>query len=258
MTIIQPVSVFIQPGAPITKDEVAAIIAAINAVSMPAFGKHWPQGELTFGQPAGAWALWLLDGESTESGDLAFHVDPSGTPIMKVFPQTIARYGASLCQCIDHELKEALADPIASLTLRISGGIVVKEVCDPVSIDGIDLGNGMTGSNFVYPSWFVPGSSGPWDERGLCAGPLTVTPGGYKEELADGASQWQMMAMRGSDDMHNWRLRSGYQGRLAYRASNRSKLRVDARKWLMAKMAPKKYGDKLIVEQKDAGDTSAL
>ena len=29
---------------------------------------------------------------------------------------------------------------------------------------------------------------------------------------------------------------------------NRSRLRVDARKWLMAKMAPKKYGEKLEVE----------
>jgi hypothetical protein len=29
---------------------------------------------------------------------------------------------------------------------------------------------------------------------------------------------------------------------------SRSKLRVDARKWLMAKMAPKKYGDKLTQE----------
>jgi hypothetical protein len=29
---------------------------------------------------------------------------------------------------------------------------------------------------------------------------------------------------------------------------NRSKLRVDARKWLMSKMAPKKYGDKLDIE----------
>jgi hypothetical protein len=31
---------------------------------------------------------------------------------------------------------------------------------------------------------------------------------------------------------------------------NRSRLRVDTRKWLMAKMAPKKYGDRLIVDAK--------
>lgn len=31
---------------------------------------------------------------------------------------------------------------------------------------------------------------------------------------------------------------------------NRSRLRVDTRKWLMARMAPKKYGDKLDIDQK--------
>jgi hypothetical protein len=30
----------------------------------------------------------------------------------------------------------------------------------------------------------------------------------------------------------------------------RSRLRVDARKWAMSKMAPKKYGDKLDIDQK--------
>lgn len=34
----------------------------------------------------------------------------------------------------------------------------------------------------------------------------------------------------------------------------RSRLRVDARKWLAAKMAPKKYGDKLDVDQKISGE----
>jgi len=31
--------------------------------------------------------------------------------------------------------------------------------------------------------------------------------------------------------------------------TNRSKLRVDARKWVLAKMQPKKYGDKMEIEQ---------
>lgn len=31
---------------------------------------------------------------------------------------------------------------------------------------------------------------------------------------------------------------------------NRSRLRVDTRKWLMARMAPKKYGDRLDIDQK--------
>ena len=35
---------------------------------------------------------------------------------------------------------------------------------------------------------------------------------------------------------------------------NRSRLRVDTRKWLMGKLAPKKYGDK--VQQEISGDLS--
>jgi hypothetical protein len=37
--------------------------------------------------------------------------------------------------------------------------------------------------------------------------------------------------------------------------TNRSKLRVDTRKWLMSKLAPKKYGDK--IEQTIKGDANA-
>ncbi len=39
---------------------------------------------------------------------------------------------------------------------------------------------------------------------------------------------------------------------------NRSRLRVDARKWLMAKMAPKRYGDKLQVDMRQEGDPAAV
>ncbi|HEY1863793.1 MAG TPA: hypothetical protein VGG77_08915 [Roseiarcus sp.] len=38
-------------------------------------------------------------------------------------------------------------------------------------------------------------------------------------------------------------------------AINRSRLRVDARKWAMSKMLPKKYGDK--IETKVTGDPDA-
>lgn len=37
----------------------------------------------------------------------------------------------------------------------------------------------------------------------------------------------------------------------------RSRLRVDTRKWLMARMAPKKYGDKIDVEQRTTHEVGA-
>lgn len=33
--------------------------------------------------------------------------------------------------------------------------------------------------NFVLPSWYVPGSIGPWDMGGKLQGPQSVTPNGY-------------------------------------------------------------------------------
>jgi hypothetical protein len=38
-------------------------------------------------------------------------------------------------------------------------------------------------------------------------------------------------------------------GRTDHEAINRSRLRIDTRKWLMSKVAPRKYGDRLTMEQ---------
>lgn len=209
--MIQPISVFgsLDQG----------IIDAINNVSMPQFASVWGvQGRLTFDRPAGAYALWLLDKEADQAGDLAYHIEVSGVPVAEVYLPTIARYNADLCQDIDHEIKEMLVDPTASLIVpRPGGGTIVKEVCDPVSNDGLDLGGGHTGANFVYPSWFIRGASGPYDASGLCTRPGETRPGGYVEAQVDG--QWQLTAMRAENGLFSHRINRP--GRLAYRAKNR-------------------------------------
>lgn len=212
----QLVAVFNQ--SPLVSDaELEAIVDAINGFSMPAFAKHWPEGRLTMDKPDGAWAMWLLDGDAPK-GDLAFHIDPAGTPIMEIFPKTILGFGASLCQDMDHELKEALADPTAAALVTMGGRTFVKEVCDPVSADAIDLGNGLLGANFVYPSWFEENSQGAWDEGHLCIDYGEIRPGGYVEAEIDG--QWQLTAMRQQNGLLHHRL--ARHGRLAYRARNRA------------------------------------
>jgi hypothetical protein len=209
---IQPISIF-GPLDP-------AIVSAINDVSMPAFEQVWGlRAELITARPNGAWALWMLR-QADVPGDAAYHITVSGVPVMKIFTDTIEGYGMSLCQCIDHEIKEALVDPTAGLQLAWPGGNIVKEVCDPVSEDAIDLGGGLMGANFVYPSWF-DGGAGPWDARGLCEGPGHIRPGGYVEQDING--RWQLSAMRIEEGprkgLHSWRL--GHHGRLAYRAKQR-------------------------------------
>jgi hypothetical protein len=51
-------------------------------------------------------------------------------------------------------------------------------------------------------------------------------------------------------DESGWDLSVDDKGHVAVNgeAINRSRLRVDTRKWLMSKMAPKKYGDKIVQE----------
>lgn len=57
------------------------------------------------------------------------------------------------------------------------------------------------------------------------------------------------------DGSNDWMVRNGKSDDDSAYALNgehvqRSKLRVDARKWLLSKMVPKKYGDKIEVDQK--------
>lgn len=57
-------------------------------------------------------------------------------------------------------------------------------------------------------------------------------------EIADDATNDWMMRKSGDDEIEV----------ANHEHVSRSKLRVDARKWLMSKMAPKKYGDKVTTE----------
>jgi hypothetical protein len=59
------------------------------------------------------------------------------------------------------------------------------------------------------------------------------------------------------DGSNDWIERENAAGRVVaaidHEHIQRSRLRVDARRWLMGKMAPKKYGDKVEVTGKDGG-----
>lgn len=63
-------------------------------------------------------------------------------------------------------------------------------------------------------------------------------------EIADDGSNDWMLRNRGDDDPVEV---------VNHEHVTRSKLRVDARKWLMAKAAPKKYGDKVDVQHSGPG-----
>lgn len=59
----------------------------------------------------------------------------------------------------------------------------------------------------------------------------------------DGTNDW--MLSRGDDENEAWRVNGEH--------IQRSKLRLDARKWMASKLQPKKYGDKITQELTGAG-----
>lgn len=100
-----------------------------------------------------------------------------------VFANVASRYGYPLSAVVSHEVEEFLVDP--QVCLEQAGEAL--EVADPVAsrsylVPGRD-GDPVPVSDFVYPSWFVPGAHGPYDRAGILDRPREVAAGGYAERL---------------------------------------------------------------------------
>ena len=111
-------------------------------------------------------------------------------------PQNPKQQHSFLSTTFGHEIFEMIGDP----TLRALGpngekiafvgsdGVsnpICREVCDPVcdvemqiNVTGATSSSSSTDtiymSNYVYPSWFVPNSAGPYDALSVLKGPLTL------------------------------------------------------------------------------------
>lgn len=115
----------------------------------------------------------------------------------------------------------ALADRIAA---QLASGKSLREICSA---------RGMPNRSTVH-SWIVN------DVEGFAACYARAKEIGLDEiadqilEIADNASRDTLITEQGERTDHEW--------------IARSKLRVDARKWLLTKLAPKKYGDRQAVE----------
>jgi hypothetical protein len=145
------------------------------------------------------WPALIAD-NSDQAGALGYHeTDAAGTrPDLKVFAKTDQQYHLSWEVTLMHEIFEELADPyIAAMTQVSDAAAYATEVGDPVEADrdGYDITlNGLTVriSNFIYPSWLIPGSPGPYDHGHLLTKPLEVRQGGYVSicKPVSGKFQW--------------------------------------------------------------------
>jgi hypothetical protein len=137
------------------------------------------------------WPITILDypGPNDPQGALGYHyLDQNFIPYGVVFAQLALDNGISWTSVASHEGLEILADPLIDSTVFIdtSGGygltgiLVAQEVCDaPERLTYAGAVNGTQVSDFVFPSWFIPGYLGQVDQLGQVPGPLLLLSGGY-------------------------------------------------------------------------------
>jgi hypothetical protein len=197
-----PIVAIVNHSTVVSDREVTAAVHALQLQVSNHFEPHWNAGaallvvhstpagnagamraaKLAQQLPAGAWLLSILD-DSDQADALGYHeLDAKGIPNGKVFAKTDRENKLSWTVTASHELLEMLGDPYANLCVQVAkdGTALAYETGDAVEDDrfGYKIGKVLV-SDFVYPSWFIAGSSGPWDYGGHCTAPLQLLPGGY-------------------------------------------------------------------------------
>lgn len=106
-------------------------------------------------------------------GALAYHTDLNGVPDIEIgvdLFSDITSTQQGILSGLDHEILELLLSPGANTWTSLSDGsgiAVAKEACDKVQNTGYKATNGGWLSNFLYPSYFIPGSTGQYDHLSL-------------------------------------------------------------------------------------------
>lgn len=139
--------------------------------------------------PIGAWGLWFKD-HTDQDGALGYH-DDNGNPKAYVFTADDFADGVNWSVTASHETLEMLGDPLITKVADANGFEYAYEACDACEDDSLAyLIDGHLMSDFVLPSWFVPGGAAPYTFRNTIHTPLTLAAGGYigVRSLPDG--QW--------------------------------------------------------------------
>lgn len=127
--------------------------------------------------------IFIKNGDSDVEGACGYHIDKffGEQVIGKAFPHYD---NCSWRTDLNHEILEMLGDPTPQantalgpvVTFMGKTGRFIKEACDPVAHVNY---NSDKLCDFIYPSWFIPGSPCPWDRLGVLPGPMTFAETGF-------------------------------------------------------------------------------
>jgi len=118
-------------------------------------------------------AINFRDNIPEAPGALAFHQVVNGVPDIEIGTDlfsNISEDGDGLLSGVSHELLELFGDAGANGWKDRQNGdglLDAEELCDKVQNSGYKSSNGGYVSNFLLPTAFIPGSSGPWDYLGV-------------------------------------------------------------------------------------------
>ena len=189
----------------VTDADVATMTAAIATQIQVDVAPAWDRAPATVtfynnasAVPAGAYGVAIVNTiQDQPQGMLGYHAENWGV----VATQPEFANGAqvltgdwSVSSTLSHEVLEMFIDPACNLwAVNGQGPAYSLEVCDPVEAPTYpDPVSGASVSNFVFPSWFDPQGTAPFDKKGQVTAAFTIAPGGYANYMNGGQvkQQW--------------------------------------------------------------------
>ena len=189
----------------VTDADVATMTAAIASQIQTDVAPAWNRAPATVtfynsasAVPAGAYGVAIVPTiQDQPQGVLGYHIEHWGVaaaqPIFANGGQTLTG-DWSVSSTLSHEVLEMFIDPACNLwAANGQGSAYSLEVCDPVETP-TDTVNGVSVSNFVFPSWFdpLPPAGARFDKLGQVTAPFTIAAGGYANYVNGGQvkQQW--------------------------------------------------------------------
>lgn len=133
------------------------IVSSLSVQIARDFGPIWgvsPTLRISKKPKPDDWQVVFLDDADAASALGLHELDFAGQPISKVFVKPTLEAGEEVSVTASHEVLEMLIDPSAQLWAQGQDGLFYAyEVCDAVEDEKYDI-DGVTVSNFVYPSFF--------------------------------------------------------------------------------------------------------